>query len=66
MALPRFTAIVVVKNQTFEFKKYRNISREFTKLERFKNFVKSKFPNAVYINLYDGKTKEYIRRERFN
>ena len=57
-----FTAIIytsipqVGTNQ--QFLKYRNIGN----LDKFKKFA-AMFPGAEYFNLYDKKTKQFIKRE---
>jgi hypothetical protein len=44
--------------------KYRNVAADKPAvLEHFKKFIRSKFRNAKYFNIYGGITGDYVRRE---
>jgi|GEM_PF-1135680 len=51
-----FTAIIFKADKSAA--KYRNI----TNVQKFKLFVLDRFPNALYINLYDKQTKQFWER----
>jgi len=56
MKQPIFTAIIFKADKTAA--KYRNI----TNVQKFKMFVLDRFPNALYINLYNKHTKVFWER----
>jgi hypothetical protein len=58
-----YTAIVFFKGNLKKTPlKYRNINN----LEKFMSFVRDKWTDAIYYNLYDKKTKEFVRRQWLN
>ena len=56
MTKTTFTAIIFKADKTAA--KYRNI----TNVQKFKLFVIDRFPNALYINLYNKQTKQFWER----
>lgn len=62
MSTQLFTAIIYTSipqvGTNKQFLKYRSINN----IEKFKKFA-IMFPGAQYVNLYDKKTKQFIRRE---